>query len=598
MCPGSIRPINSIDLPASPRMQKGPLPLVVAVTGHRNLREQDLPRLEARVRDFFAKLAHDYPSSPVFLLCSLAEGADRLATRVGLARGARLIVPLPRPLEEYRTDFKTAKSQADFEDLLGKAVRVFVSSGVSGVAAATPEEEKSRDWGYARVGHFLVHHSHILLALWDGDTREKLGGTSQVVRLKQQGLPFLRPPSQALLDTPESGTVVQIVTPRDSNPDPPHAFRMVHLYPHTAALNRKERAHAGKIFLSLLQRADAFNRDAVNLHQEREDDFQQSLSFIRPGRALGELDPAFQRLLEQFATADALAIFFRQNRHVALKWLCLLVVPASVALAAYHATGQQAARTGPILCLAIFLLSVLAAMAVHTWAKLRQYETKHLDYRALAEGLRVLFFWRLAGVQDDIGAQYLRKHLSEIDWIRLALRTCDLASGFSADSVKVEETVLKHWMIDQREFFRTAGPENRGRAELHDRWATGLIVASLTLASGMYFVQITAYVLHLSLPSWLSTLLHVLNWAVVIFLAIAGGVAVFSEKLAYAQLSKQYDLMLHIFTTAADRYEKSLQLPDLDQARWIMWRLGHEALRENADWVLLHRERPMEIRLG
>lgn len=570
----------------------------MAVTGHRDLREQDVPRLESLVDEFFADLAANYPSSPVLLLSSLAEGADQLAARVGLARGMELVVPLPMPLVEYRTDFKTAEARAELDRLLQKASRVFVSSGVFGVDVETPGQQDSRSWCYAKVGHYLVQHSHILLALWDGDSAEKLGGTSQVVRQKQHGLPFLRPAGQSLLDPPESGTVVHIVTPRVSQPDPPHAFEVKRFYPHVAVLTQKEKENSETIFLSLLKRADSFNGDAVRLRSERENEFQESLSRIRPGRELGELEPGFRQLLDQFAAADALALSFRQKRYSSLKWLCLLVVPASVALAAYHATGGRASLAGPIVCLAIFLLSVLTGMAVHAWAKLRQYETKHLDYRALAEGLRVLFFWRLAGVRDDIGAQYLRKHLSEIDWIRLALRTCDLASNLVVESVKAEATVLKHWMINQREFFRKAGPANRQRAEWHDRCATCLIVAGLTLATAMYLLQLVSYLFHLPLPAWDSMLLHVLNWLVVVFLASAGGVAVFSEKLAYAQLSKQYDPMFHLFAAAADRYEKSLHPLDVEQARWIMWRLGHEALRENADWVLLHRERPMEIRLG
>ncbi|MBC7286792.1 MAG: hypothetical protein H5T86_01865 [Armatimonadetes bacterium] len=49
-------------------------------------------------------------------------GADGLVARVVLAReGARLIVPLPLPVEEYLEDFATEESKAEFRELLGRA---------------------------------------------------------------------------------------------------------------------------------------------------------------------------------------------------------------------------------------------------------------------------------------------------------------------------------------------------------------------------------------------------------------------------------------------------------------------------------------------
>ena len=81
-------------------------PLVVGATGHRDLRDQDVPWLEQEIADIIAALKRDYLGSdaetPLILLSALAEGADQLVARVALAQGARLIAPLPMPLEEYR----------------------------------------------------------------------------------------------------------------------------------------------------------------------------------------------------------------------------------------------------------------------------------------------------------------------------------------------------------------------------------------------------------------------------------------------------------------------------------------------------------------
>src|SRR5689334_2600546 len=76
--------------PPTGRKPQGPLPLLIGVTGHRDLREEDLPILETRVGEILADLAARFPHTPVEVLSPLAEGADRLVARAALAQGMRL----------------------------------------------------------------------------------------------------------------------------------------------------------------------------------------------------------------------------------------------------------------------------------------------------------------------------------------------------------------------------------------------------------------------------------------------------------------------------------------------------------------------------
>jgi hypothetical protein len=86
---------------AGQRGQADLIPIVVGVTGHRDLRPEDRPGLEEAVRSVFTILEREYPSSPLLLLSALAEGADRLAARVALDRGIPLFVPLPFDRSQY-----------------------------------------------------------------------------------------------------------------------------------------------------------------------------------------------------------------------------------------------------------------------------------------------------------------------------------------------------------------------------------------------------------------------------------------------------------------------------------------------------------------
>ena len=70
------------------------IPLVIGVTGHRDLREKDVPTLTDRVKAVFDELAAQHPDTPLILLSPLAEGADRLVARAALQWAADLNVSL------------------------------------------------------------------------------------------------------------------------------------------------------------------------------------------------------------------------------------------------------------------------------------------------------------------------------------------------------------------------------------------------------------------------------------------------------------------------------------------------------------------------
>ena len=73
------------------------VPIVLAVTGHRDVREADLTALAAAVTAQLRLLSEKHPHSPCVLLSGLAEGADRLAARCALEVGWTLGVVLPLP---------------------------------------------------------------------------------------------------------------------------------------------------------------------------------------------------------------------------------------------------------------------------------------------------------------------------------------------------------------------------------------------------------------------------------------------------------------------------------------------------------------------
>jgi hypothetical protein len=94
------------------------VPLVIGVTGHRDLSAAEVPLLEDSVERFLVGLRRRFPDLPLMILTPLAEGADRLVARVAKRMQLQVAVLLPMPTDLYRTDFDKASDEV-FEEMAG-----------------------------------------------------------------------------------------------------------------------------------------------------------------------------------------------------------------------------------------------------------------------------------------------------------------------------------------------------------------------------------------------------------------------------------------------------------------------------------------------
>lgn len=77
---------------------------------------------------------------------------------------------------KYIADFETQASLDEFNYLLKQAISIEV------LPTITQLTDENRNLCYQQLAVYLANNTNILIALWDGDTTEKPGGTSQVVR--------------------------------------------------------------------------------------------------------------------------------------------------------------------------------------------------------------------------------------------------------------------------------------------------------------------------------------------------------------------------------------------------------------------------------
>lgn len=563
------------------------MPIVVGVTGHRDIPAEDVAALEAACGDFFGRLRRQYPATPLRLLSMLAEGADRIAARAALRMQVGLIAPLPLPAGDYLDDFTTDASRREFEELLASADRSFVVAG-----GPLPAPHAARPECYARAGAFIVRNCEILLALWDGGTSGKEGGTDQIVEFKLAGIParYGDATSLDLVEPLDAGLVCRIAARREGGPadtaDTADLFTMSYLSTPAAGGSAADAAAPGQPARARVEqvcaRIDELNRDAAALPGDRVAASRRSLT---AGFGDDLLDRDALATSAVYAVADTLAQRFQARARsalIALVWTVFFSVLAFELWA--HDVWPE-----PCVLLSYILL-LFGAYRLHRFADTRRFHTKYLDYRALAEGLRVQFYWRMAGLADSVSDHYISQQRGELEWIRTAIRRHDAFAGPAAASRSSTErrieTVIDTWVSGQCAFFRRALARDHAVLaawETRIRWLVGLgMFAAVGTFGAAAMGALNRYRPHLVLGMALLPLVAALLHGYI-------------EKQAFSSHVKRYGHILFVYVSAQERLAKARQQRDWEQARSLLRALGGEALEENGDWVLLHRDRPLEV---
>ena len=563
------------------------IPLVIAVTGHRDLVPAEITGIRERVRELLSDLRKRYPERRLRVMSPLAEGADRLVAEEALALGVELIVPLPMPREAYIKDFQTEESVREFDRLCAAANEILrLPLARRNTLEAIADYGPARNLQYAQVGVFLCAHCHILLALWDGKLTGDLGGTGQVVRFHHddimEGYTDRSTASQQMLVDDESDLVYHIVCSRNRPDGKPHQdfkplqtwwFTKDEQQPRTTSIPTQHEVifrRSGEFSRDAKQFADRIGSECYPLYDERETDY---------------LPKGIKTIHYLFCISDWLAIFYQKRVLFALRATHALAFLMGLMFILY--TDWATANIFMLAFLGFFVL----AYAVQRLATRSAWNRKYLDYRALAEGLRVQFYWAAAGVTSENESKFthdnfLQTQDPELGWIRNIMRVAGTRSDAHPEtSEKGLEFVLREWIGDtgsgQLGYYRRKADEHMRESRNTDILArVGLLVS--------VFVVIAIIVFGSSMPDSLRDQLMVLMGSILLLVGIRHG---YAFSTAENELIKQYEFMLRIFNNARRRLEAT---DDNKERRLILRALGGSSLDEHAQWILMHRERSID----
>ncbi|MEO8496482.1 MAG: hypothetical protein ABI614_15545 [Planctomycetota bacterium] len=445
-------------------------------------------------------------------------------------------------------------------------------------------DSERRNLRYYAAGEFLTVSAHLLVAVWNGENETSCSGTSSVVKARLSGPCLGLLPTTTDLPLQHGGPVWHLLANRpdknlvrlercaDTQAAPRPPLRLLHPYAVAGrdcpgacmigprqARNIELQTERIRLLARIGESLSNFNSMAVPEKHARDDAFRKALAEPAPSEPnlatrLQNESPQFLQGLRHISDtrcrSSDLTDFYkiRLKRTLArLFWMTLLAAISLHFCSHWHPRhshesaakdlkehdGQSAptypdatAHFNPMQIGFGWIALGLATMAVGYFARQRsrKLEPHGHDARAIAEGLRVQYFWNLAGLGKSVSANYMSRHRSELDWIRGVIRATstpydrwkqwfqELPPDLQLRAFRV---VQNGWVRHQLDYFRRAG--HRELHALH-RWHTfGGITA---LAGVLTFLKLVS---HESSP----TIAHFFEitcsgWTALLLMIVAG----------------------------------------------------------------------------
>lgn len=544
------------------------IPITVGVVGHLDVLTTDEQKLQ--IESLFRDLARGYPSSPVYLFSSIAEGADRYVANIFLdlkrnneeyKERFELIVPMPFETEEYKNDFSD-DSDLEFEELLKQAKRYF-PVGYDSFEIDRPQQ-------YLKTGKLVADSSLILIALWDGEAGKK-GGTADIVKHKITG---------------DDDTVAESTFEYDGTVFVLPSKRAKSSYKVTGDLKNKESLtleHILKdpVLRDALEKIEEINSDSSAI---RKPDFEKSQSYLF--NAQWKLEDPQKPVLNWYSIMDLLSLQFRKRDifiTICLFTLGLLLI-LSLAIYSNILTRRWV--------LSIAMGFVVAATMVYFYSRSTKNHKKYLYNRTLAEALRIQFYWNIAGINKNVSDYILRIHRKEFTWVKHILSA---VYGITYNNKSISSDTINdlthNWVKNQADFFESAIRKMTKQIGFyHNISNISFAIAFAILGSILIFGKF--YETN-----------NYLDWLLIFIESLLGVFALikaYIQMKGYEPLVNQYELMHVIYQRAESKINEVNDLPlaiaeKQSYLKELFFVIGKEALIENGNWYLIFKEKEPEV---
>lgn len=595
------------------------LPIILGVTGHRNIGKIDYENLKVSVRKIFDYLEKEYSSTPIVILSPLADGADRLVVEVSLESKYKdkinTIIPLPfnediyiqtfgKGILEKDDELFNQKSLLEYENLKNMLKEnnslqpSFIEMEFDRKAydnANEEEKQQIRRIQYSKVGEYVAIHSNILIALENINSEKKEGGTSEIVEKKLHGN-YKYFFSENTLLQPEKGLVYRINTPRKGE-DLKDKYKILKLFPKGDTfeeVNWEEKNKKLDWSISTFKYfvEELFSKPCLNsVKSKKYNEFKKNHVYLNC------LNSEINKLKENGLNNKSLkqVEFFQKiigiinkknNNKIKILERYILVLLAIISVIVVSKSffnnfiQDSFTVTYPLIILILYILII----------RMNKYKSLSEDTRAILEGLRVQEIWNKLGIMDCVAFYYSIREKDQLNWIRSTLRTLNIYKiSNNCINESVKKDINRDWINEQIKYFSKKIKDYRKIEERYDFYIKlfVILIAILTQLVGI----ISVFKL-LDSESYVYIIIKILLSIFLFLLTMLKAKQFFN---GYDRLIKQYEISLGNFERAYYLVSNE-KISDSSYIN-IIKKLGQEALIENTYWIILRRERKYKAHL-
>jgi hypothetical protein len=570
------------------------IPFLLGIVGHRDLVPDEIPVIRSAVTKLLTRLRDQHSDVPLRLLCSMAAGADLLVADVAAELGIDIIALLPYARRLCRQDLDAEADRLTFDRLCDLSDVVELNLPDDAKAVDVEREGELRDRQLQRAGSLIARYSGLMIAIWNGAATDHRAGTARAIQFRRMGVmpsdELVVSPRDVLLSPQVDDLNFEIRCSRVSAPHPAG----VTVLGFTGGDSQGGEDYPERL-RTTLQRLAEFNRDVEK--------FGEVIAL--KGRRLSQpratpIPKTLEYLDRLFTAADWMGGYHQRCFTRALKARYGLWALMAFLLIAFKKDSVGTIAIVAIIgVLTVFLLGTLLAL----WAHRRSWHRKYLDYRALAEALRVDFYWEVAGVRREFDGEFahesfLQKQDVELQWIRNAMRAVSLQLAIHPCGNFNEgfPFVFADWVGDdhpasgtgQMFYYRRRLHKLSHSLHVSEQIDRTLLFGGLVLALAFAVDVALRMGSHYLLPEQLrSTML----WALALLPVYAAIFEIYLNEKADRALIRQYQYMYSLFAFAAGEL-RAAATTELKLA--ILRSLGHACLAEHAQWILAHRDKRIQ----
>jgi len=647
------------------------VPLFVSVVGHSDIKDEDVPKIERKLDSLFDDLAR-FENTRIYLMTAMTIGSEMIAVRAARRRGIGIAPVLPADIETYKALSSGMKGYEAYceefdsvissEDTLGP-VYIKTSSGV--------EDRNS----FRNLSTFLIKNSHVMIAIWDGRPYSRSGGTFDTLRMAYSGIDVhlrksyrenVRTRNDAeikinYLDTAEDCLLYWIKAERDLDEKgllckgckdlKPCEADGGYIVPRTLydgnskepfteikteRLSFRVQEDLPGVYRKIIGRMDAMNKEIVsgstdgevcelcrNLSSQSNTEVYDGVfgkkkklkEYEEPDvptvvRQKMEYSGAFLALAKRYQAVDSLACCYQKKSFDRIHLLGLLTVLSTAFFSLFILFNNS------LILNILYIVVTFFSVVMSRRHKKSGIYLKFIEYRCVAETLRVEIYRGIVGLSDQSQLPSYAYMKNDFVWIRFVLKAwcSEFMNEYDKDTAAMGtlkdriDFVNDNWVEGQVAYHknkRNRNGEKYGKSANEQKYLYYITMGLSILAIVVTYTEFssTSLLNYPSLDIFGTTLFNGSNvyLETVIKLLMIFFVALSAYKLSefstvHGGTPDQITAKLRMFEIAQLRLvdaEKDPRLRneggDLKAASIILYELGEQAINENNDWAFEHK---------